>query len=246
MTKKNETIFCWPDTHLDQHHRGAVANILQYVKDTQPDRILFLGDLVDFLSVGRWVVGQKDESGEILQRELDECDRLFTTIRSFYDGPIDFVQGNHEDRLEKYLARQAKGLEGLACLRITDLLEFDKHQINWRPQPFQVLPGVFAIHGERLGAKGGMSVMKEVERLGVSVVMGHCHRLGLTFRKYHDRQVFGMEAGHLQGKNSYITVHADWQMGFGLLHTYGKNQVLPQVVPIQPNGRFFIDGANYG
>lgn len=234
-----------PDSHIPKHHRKAVKNFLNLIADLNGDldELLIIGDLVDFESVSRWSTGTSEEDGRKLQRELDAAYSYLNDVRSVFAGPITFVRGNHEDRMEKYLRTKGQGLRGLHALELTELLAFDDLGVDEMNQPYEVLKDVLAIHGERLGYKSGLSVAKEMDRLGKSVVMGHCHRQAIVYRKT-DRVRFGMEVGHFQGQADYISYGADWQLGFGYLRQQ-NGQVVPHLVPARANGSFVFEGVNY-
>ena len=85
-----------------------------------------------------------------------------------------------------------------------------------------------------------------VRETGLSIIQGHSHRLGITYRTT-DKTRVGIEAGHLsdQKKASYISYgRANWQMGIAILNVNGS-RVHPEVIPIAPNGSFQYGGEDY-
>lgn len=237
-----------PDIHVPDHHERGVQNLIQFIGDQQPAAVIMTGDFLDCLSVARWSADTLLEAGSFFQKEVDEGRRLLGDLRAVYDGPVSFLPGNHEDRLSKWGATRGKGVFGLRALTIPSLLDFDGFGIETPGAPFEFAKGVVAIHGEKLGAKAGMSVSKEMDRFGCSVVMGHCHRLAVTFRRQGDRCTFGVEGGHLmdQRKAGYLSYGlADWQMGFSVVEVSGR-RITPAVVPVASDGSFTFQGDQWG
>lgn len=235
------------DTHLPDNHVRATRSFLNFLNDVQPECVIQLGDLFDFLSVARWSTGTLAEDGRKLQQEIHAGTRFFASMREAYDGPYKWLPGNHEDRLKHYLTTKAQGLLGVDAINVPDLFHFGKYDVEVVEQPYAVAPGVRVIHGVKLGSKAGMSVHKEVERHNSSIVMGHCHRLAVVWRTT-DKARFGVEAGHLmdQKKAGYLGHGrvADWQMGFAALYVDGQD-VTPVVVPVNDKGVFWFEGKRF-
>lgn len=246
-----EVVF-WPDTHIVSHHRDAVYRLISFIQAKQPGQVVLLGDFLDGHAIGRWTADTADENGKSLQAEVSKGREILADLRSAYDGPVSWLRGNHELRLQKWGTRKGRAVFGLDCLTIPALLGFSDLGITspgggyTSDYPFEVLPGVVAIHGDKLGTRAGTSVHKEMEFFGLekSVVMGHTHRLAIVYRAGFKRSVFGVESGHLmdQRKADYISYGtADWQMGFSVIERQGKHLV-PRVVPMAANGSFYYGG----
>ena len=237
---QSKLVLQWPDTHIPDHHEGAVKALLHWVKDVQPDEVIFTGDLIDCLSTARWTAGTVEEDGSLLQREVDETLKILDRFRKVYDGKATWLPGNHEDRLAKWGHTRGRGVWGLDVLTVPKLLEFTHYGIEMPGPIYPFADGWVAIHGERLGARSGMSVDKELTRFGVSVLMGHCHRLAVVRRDVGGRVLWGVEGGHLmdQTQASYLAYgKADWAMGFGLIEFNGR-YTNPQTIPMLPDGSF--------
>lgn len=243
----------WPDTHVPDHHRGAVRSLTRFIGDAQPEQVILTGDFLDCLPIGRWSADTLEEKGELFQRELDEGRRVLDGLREVYAGRVSWIPGNHEARLAKWGRTRGKALFGLRALTIPRMLGFGDLEIECPAgeieggPPYEFAPGVVAIHGERLGMKAGSSVTKEMERVGKSTVMGHCHRLAIVYRQNALGQIFGVEGGHLmdQRKANYLTYGlADWQMGFSVIEVVGGTS-RPAVIPMKSNGSFVYQGERY-
>lgn len=225
----------------------AHATYCNWLADVQPDRVVQVGDLYDFLSVARWSTGTLDEDGRKMQREIDAGRRYFEDLRDAYAGPYSWMQGNHEARMSSYLRTKAQGLFGVKALDVPTLMGMADFGIEVLKQPAEVAPGVDAIHGIKLGARAGMSVDKELTRRKRSVVQGHCHRLAIVYRQVDGEERFGVESGHLmdQRKAGYLDHGlADWNMGFAVLWVDGKD-VQPELVRVKQDGSLLWQGRRF-
>ncbi|EFC86491.1 hypothetical protein [Parafrankia sp. EUN1f] len=246
------TILCWPDTHVPDQHTAAVENLTAFAAEFNPDRLLILGDFLDMKGPARWSRGLAEEYQTDLQADCDTGVKILENIRAGYGGPIDFVEGNHEARIRRYLAQYAPALRELRSLQLEALLNFEDLEISYRHQPYRLGDGWVAIHGDKIAAYGGGSALKMVRQFGASVVQGHTHRLAVVTesRGYRDRQqsLTGMECGHLSdlSKASYVGFgSANWQLGFGLLHLDDTGRSAPEVYPIHPDGSILVQGVEY-
>lgn len=249
--KRWESVLLWPDTHVPYHHRKAVRNLIKFAKDFNPTRIIFLGDFLDMKAPARWSKGKPEEYGASLQREINMGFKVLQDLREVYSGQIDFIWGNHEDRLGTYLQGSAPALRDLDALQLDELMHFDKLGITLREQPYTITDGWVAVHGDKLAPHGGLSAMKMVEKFDRSVVQGHSHRMGIVTKTVgygtHTRSLVALEAGHLSDvlQADYVKYNsANWQMGFALLEVLGDT-VLPEIIPITPRGSFRVHGVSY-
>lgn len=244
---RNRRIMLLPDCHIPDQHKVALANVFAFIKDYQPDELLMLGDLYDFKSVARWSKDTIDECGKRLQHEVDEGDRVLHQLREAYAGPLGCLIGNHEARWNNYLQRYAPGLWGMLDLTIEHVGHFGKYDVDIKPQPYPIAPGVDAIHGLKLAQQAGASAMKHVKSHGKSIVQGHTHRLACLWDTT-DKHRFALECGHLsdQRKASYLPLGvSNWSMGFGLLTVQGQD-VYPEAIKVSDQGRFIVQGQKYG
>lgn len=244
-----KTILLIPDMHIPKHDRRATRCVIDIARDIQPDEILQLGDLIDCEAPARWSKGHAEEFAAGLDQEAEAAHRVFDNIREVYDGPISWIQGNHELRISTYLTKWAPALRGIVP-SVPQLLRFDDYGITEQRQPYRLAPGAVAIHGKRMSStqnSAGQSAYKERMRFGLSVVQGHTHRAGVAYDT-QERTRFSMECGHLSDlrQASYLEFpeQANWQQAIGLLHVF-KQRVYPELVLIQ-GGRAVVHKKTYG
>lgn len=236
------TTMLMPDLHAPIHDQAALSAFLRALRSANPDELLILGDFIDCKAPARWSKATAAEYAGTLPGELEAGKQVLASIRDIYDGPVQFIEGNHEARIGSYVSAYAPAVLGLVP-DLSELLDFRTYDVVLRAQPYEVAPGVSAIHGKALSSvlgAAGQSAFKERSRHGTSIVQGHSHRLGLGF-DHQDRDRFWMECGHLSdvSQQSYLDFgHANWQHGFGMLHITG-DKVFPTIHAINGGNSAF-------
>ncbi|MBD0739858.1 hypothetical protein BGM09_10560 [Streptomyces sp. CBMA29] len=166
------------------------------------------------------------------------------------------LEGNHDERPRKYLESRAPALAAEdKFYRFENLLEFGKYGIAKLPPYYPFAPGWVAIHGHEspgLNQVAGRTAAMKAKKAGVSVVMGHTHRLAIspetTGFNGKLKTIYGFEVGHLMDvrKAGYLkNGPANWQKGFGLFYV-GKYAATPQAIPVEDDGSFVVEGERFG
>lgn len=249
------TIVVYPDAQVPYHLPVAVRSINNFVRVFQPDEIASVGDEVDFPQISRWNKGMEGEYRGDLQKHVDAGVAYLESIRAaFPRGPFHITRSNHMDRPLNYVRRYAPGLMGLRSLTVESLLDFERLDITYHPQPYELAPDWILTHGDEGGMsqKPGETALKLAMKFGKSVVCGHTHRLGLVnnVQAVNGRQtrvLWGFEVGNVMDmrKAHYLGGGSgNWHMGLGILYVEGR-KVTPQLVPIRPDGSFVVNGREY-
>ncbi len=121
------------DVHVPFQDKSVCRMALAFIREHQPATIHLLGDVADFYSISRFT---KDPSRkEDLQADLDATRAFLSTVRDAAPSArIVYSEGNHEFRLRRYLASEAKALAMLRDLRLERLLDFESLRIRFQPQ----------------------------------------------------------------------------------------------------------------
>ncbi|MFE7717533.1 metallophosphoesterase [Nocardia rhizosphaerihabitans] len=243
------------DIQLPYHDRKAVKAVLKYIGDSQPDEVVFIGDVLDFPQPSRW---NKDSRGEFegsIYADVEMAKKaLFGPLRDVYSGRVLFHEGNHDERPRVYLDKYSPALSGTKAFHVDTLCDFDGFGIELAPEFYDIAPGWVSTHGHRGGIKlnrvAGQTALNAAREFQKSVVMGHTHRLGIIKHTYgyggdkkNEKIVTGMEVGNLMDMKlaGYLKGGtANWQQGFGLLTVDGQH-VKAEVVPIEQK-KFVVDG----
>jgi predicted phosphodiesterase len=242
------------DTQIPFDDRKAVAAVVRFITDTQPDEVVHIGDLMDYPSPSRWTKGTAEEFALRIKPDSEQAKRRFLEpLRAGYSGPIGVHEGNHDSRPRDYLSKYAPALiEYEDQFRFENLLDFNGFGVNVLPEFYKLAPAWVSTHGHRggirLSQRASDTAYAAMMRFNASVIIGHTHRQGIkpqTFGYGGNQKVFwSMEVGNLMNMKlaHYLKgATANWQTGFALLTVEGTH-VKPELVPII-GGRFTVDGS---
>lgn len=224
--------------------------MMNVLADFQPDEIVILGDYADFYEVmshqrhPRVQITLEDEVNAV-NHELDQIDSTFP------DAKKKFIEGNHEDRLERYIINQAPALFGVT--ETSRLFKLDTRPnwqfFKWSPtQQCQVLNSkLWARHrppsnNPRLNAK----------EAGCNIVYGDIHKIehGYHTSLLGDERV-AFSVGWLGDKSldkifGYVKNTHQWQLGFGIVYVVPETgHFYHQIIPITEDGTCIFNGKFY-
>ncbi len=244
------------DTQIPYEDRRAVKAVTNFIGTYKPDEVIHIGDLMDYPQTSRWTKGTKEEfEGKVYEHSEYAKEKFLKPLRNVYQGPIGVIEGNHDLRPRQYLAKYAPALAASREFHFDKLLDFDGFGISVLPEFYEFAPKWVATHGHlggiRLSPIAGNTALNAARRMGVSVVMGHTHRLGnLSESRGYDGKVSqvltGVEVGNLMNMRSaqYLKgAAANWQQGFAVIHVDGKH-VDAKTVSIN-GGKFTVDRRTY-
>ncbi len=262
MGTKTEAVVILPDWQVPLHDERKIKRVADFIGEFNPVRLGHVGDMTDSTQIGRWARGLREEFNGGLEGGFATTRKLLEYHRERYDGPWDLVRSNHDERLEKAIEQRLPGVAGLTImghtLNIQNALQLDKFGIEWHESPFEIAPGWVMAHGDegytsRVPGGTALALATEFQK---NVVSGHSHRAGLAWssKGYNSkRHAFaGMEVGHamrIEGAEYLGRARVNnWGTAFGILwlHSVGNRvEVHPQLVPIQPNGAFMVNGMRW-
>jgi len=226
-----------PDVHTPYHDEAAVDALLRDAAAWKPDGICVLGDWWDFYAVSTF---PKDPSRVAnLATEAKVGQRLLPKFAKLAKRRI-FCEGNHEKRLEKYIATHAPALAGLVP-SVREMVGPD-----WSFTPYgsvaQLSPLLAASHD--FGKSGPGSYLATLREYGRGAVHGHTHALGVAYGGTADGNRHAvMACGHLADTEKCDYMHiwkarASWTTGCGAVYI-GPNDYYLRPVPYI-SGRFLL------
>ena len=243
-------IFVISDLQVPYHDQAAVDAVAQCISDYKnpEDRVLTIGDEMDFQTISRWVVGGEKEWERSMGRDRD------ATVQVLRDLQVtDTIRSNHTDRLFSKLAGSAPGFLGLPELELPNFLKFDELGITFHSKGFEFAKDWIALHGDETGTSqlAGRTAANLAAKVGKSVVCGHTHRMGMAgattgIYGHISRTLWGVEVGNLMDATSsgaaYSRIH-NWQQGWAVMHIE-DGLVTPTLMPIE-NQSFVFEGTRY-
>ena len=247
-----ESVLVIPDMHYPDTDMRLFGAVLGAIKEVKPDRIIQIGDLMDYPQPSRWTKGTRYEfEGSVFADSEKAVKNVIEPLRKVFDGPIGVHEGNHDLRPRAYLEKYAPALAETEKFNFENLLRFEEFGIERLPDFNKVAPGWITTHGHlggiRLSQIAGNTPLNAAKKMGVSIVMGHSHRAGIGHYTVgyagSGSTVTGMEVGHILNpkKVTYLKgATGNWQQALGWLTIDGQH-VTPQLIPVS-KGKFSIEG----
>ena len=237
-----KSILFVPDAHwpfVNKKHWNLMLRVGQWLN---PDILVCLGDLVDCYSVSKYPKSpdrrirliDEIESGN---EALDDLDDLRAREKWFF-------KGNHETRVNDFIAEKAPELHGI--VDIDRLLRLKERGYKIVPYMKHARIGKLNVtHGTKdCGETGHLKARQEFNG---NYLGGHAHWLGIGYRgnAQGDSRV-GMSCGWLGDVEKIDYAHRvealRWQSGFGVGHMASDGVVFLQAVPIVKN-RCCVNGV---
>jgi len=237
---REERVLVLPDMHVEA--KGAYvggldmksySTMMQYAKQQKYDRVVILGDFLDLGCIsGHNVDNLKAVEGTRLARDYAAGRRVLQDLIYNLGAPIWYIEGNHEFRAERLIAKNPQ-LDGLvnvtSGLRLNEPGAYNA-TVTW--VPFWSKSAILSIgkaafiHGMYTGPSHAKT---HVERFDRNVFYGHLHS-----RQLHSKVTVGRDdtkTGESLGclceyNASYLRgAPTNWQQAFAEFH-------------FQPNGNF--------
>lgn len=228
-----------PDTHAPYHDERAVRVVEHVVNDWQPEIIVVLGDWLDNLAVSG------HEPAKVIERNLKrEVAVAATRLEGLTRGVAQrhFVMGNHETRLERFIAKKAPELAGM--LDIEDMLCLGKWTSVTQYNETLRLGKLNITHD--VGKAGQNAHRSAAQSYMGSTIIGHTHRMGYDVI---GRQagppivaaMFGWLGDYTEVEYLHRAEAKRWPLGFGIGRMEPSGVVHVTPVPIV-NYRACVEG----
>lgn len=232
------------DLHIPYQDEQAVGMALEFLRRERPGTIHLLGDIADFYDVSRY--DRDPQRKENFQDELDGVECFLAQLRRLAPGAdILYSEGNHENRLQRFLWSQARPLASLRSLRLPSILRLTEHGVRWHDARHPYKRGhLLFTHGEIVRKHSAYTAKANYDRFGCSVIAGHTHRIGAYLHRTFEADYGSWENGCLCRLNPEYLVNPDWQQGFSIVWRHGKRFSVEQV--LITDGSYVYHGKQYG
>jgi cell division protein FtsB len=249
-TKDDTVTMIMPDSHGMYADHQALSLFVQDVKSVQPDHIIGLGDHLDcggFLAQHH-VLGYVAQLGYSYEQDLAACAAHLDAIqKAAPSANIELLEGNHEERVEKWCVQQTLGhaadADALRKLYAPQYrLHLEERGIRYyrRSETYDGIgtPGVihrgnvFYVHD---GAGGSDPARAHLTKFGGNVVFGHIHRMmSVTGQMVATKEIGAWSFGCLSVKQP-LWQHSrctTWTHGYGLKLTNRSGKFLMLSIPL--------------
>lgn len=237
------------DFQIPDHNTQALKSLYKFIGDFKPDVVHNVGDFLNFTKASKYDQDPRYHMNLVNEIEIGKkvLKKLAETTRNANpNAKIIWYEGNHEERLTRYLnkADQLAGLiddEGEFIISIPHLFNLKTLNVEWigANQRHTEVGSVEVEHGDRVSAKSGVTAHKMIEARGASGVSGHTHRLAYVMLTQLERENWWIESGSFCNKvmdSPYMKRSGDWQNGFAVgIYSPETKTMHPQIVPIFNN-----------
>lgn len=252
----NKLILVIPDGHVDDEQdlsRWALLGNL--IVERQPELIVQLGDFMSINSLSHWDLNKNYKmEGKRFSREMEAgrtaLDLLFGPLRKYnvdrrtkkrkiYNPEILWLEGNHEDRVNRYIDTHSS-LAGQLELDLPQNLNYAAYPIDQivRYREYVYRDGIAFCHvpfNGRSAVTGKYITARALEVMGTSVVFGHAHRWQEQDVDRHGADVIqALCAGcFFEHSDDYVKgTQTTYRRTVALLHQYDFGRFDPEAISI--------------
>lgn len=212
-----ERVFIISDLHSPFESKVALELVLAALTDFQADVFVSLGDFMDCFSVSHW--SKSPERALSLRDEIVHAASLLDEIEARTPGARRiWIDGNHEDRLQRYM--QDKAPELFSLVNLPELLHL--HDRGWEYVPYKQSVRVGRLNlTHDVGSAGRYVTYKALDTFQANVATGHTHRLGYAVEgdatgDSHVSHMLGWLGDVEQIDYTHrVKANREWALGFG-------------------------------
>lgn len=205
------------DIHFPHSDDDTVNAALGEAKILKVKGILLNGDVLDSAEISQH---EKHRSNEKYATEIKMGVEFLTYLRkTFPKARIVYKIGNHEERLDAYVIKNAPALEGVEGVNLPSFLHMKELGVECVDDRRIIRLGKLNVmHGHEFRGGGGVNVARWLYLQcggGVAVACGHFHRSS----EHHERNVAGFHGaawgiGCACDLNPHWLSQNKWNLGF--------------------------------
>jgi UDP-2,3-diacylglucosamine pyrophosphatase LpxH len=218
--------------------------MLRALRAFKPDIVVILGDFADCESLSAHAPSTA-HGRKSFKLEVDEVSAALKQIeKAAPNAERYYVKGNHENRLERFLAKNAAAL--FDCVNYADLLKLKER--GWKVTEYKKTLKLGKLHITHDTGKSGKDAHRSsaLTHMG-STIIGHTHRMAYDVKgKYGGDAYVAAMFGWLGDSESVDYMHqsnvqTEWVHGFGLGWLEENDVLHVQPVPIV-RGACIVEG----
>ena len=230
--KGKTAVFC--DIHFGAHDIVALKAAIQTAKREKCINIVLNGDVIDSHRLSRH---PQEPDAPRFSEELAITRQFLKGLRNeFPDVRIIFKAGNHEDRLQAYLIRNADAVQEL--INWPSLLHLEKYGIEFvESGQFMKVGKTFIAHGHEFKVSGGINPARTLLlKTYCDTVIGHVHRTSFSSgRSLDNKFIKCYSIGCLCKLVMNYLPHSNSNHGFAIIDQDGnvKNYLIENGIVLQ-------------
>jgi predicted phosphodiesterase len=209
------------DIHLPFHDMEALMLAIDYGKQMSVDSVYLNGDVLDFYDISRFL---KEKINVSAADEREYFYAFITMLKNELNVPIFYKLGNHEERWEHYIMRNAPAFADFEDFSFKSVFKLDELGVQYISSRQKVYMGkLIVIHGHEAGdsffspvnpARGAFLKYK------TSTLSGHNHQTSSHFESnLHGENIGCYSTGCLCALNPDYRpfAYTKWNHGFAIV-----------------------------
>jgi predicted phosphodiesterase len=218
--------------------------VLSFIDDLKPYGVVLNGDIVDCYELSTYDKNPLTKAS--FQAEITGAGKLLARLAKVTKERV-WIGGNHEDRLRRYLWRNAPALGLDADQQFHEWFHLADHGFQWKPYgAYMKLGKLVLTHGSMVRTHSAYTAKCHFEKYGASVMIGHTHRLGIYYRTNASGVYAAYENGCLCRLDPEYAQCPDWQQGFSVVHVESNGYFHVQQIPVLRRRTFFYGAQVWG
>jgi len=208
------------DIHIPYADPEAIKTLFRFCRTQRFSHVLLNGDVADFYGISRWETNPllRDFPGEV-----SAVRNFFRFVRrTFPKSRIIYKLGNHEERYETFLRKQAPEFCGLSTFDFETLLQLDALQVDCvRNRPIRLGRLLNVVHGHeyRFAISNPVNPARGLFlRAKAHVLGGHFHQTSQhAERTIDDKVIAAWSVGCLCDLHPEYRPLNNWNHGFAIV-----------------------------
>lgn len=238
-----EVVVSISDAHHPYHSKTVLESAFNLMAAIQPHRVIINGDWWDNFGTSDH---NKDHSreDEVAKDIAGGNKSLAIGRQKVPNASWDFIYGNHDLYIEKYIRTKAPALRTL--IDPDKMYDFELNEVTPHGRNgVRLRPNFLVKHGDLVRAGSGTTAKGEFHKAKISGVSGHTHRAG-RYRADGYKVDQWYEQGCLCRLDPDYTIGVpDWQHGFVIIYLSTKTDAVKVDLIETFNGRFHYGGRSY-
>lgn len=213
------------DVHIPYHDIKALHLAIDHGVKQGCDTILLGGDFIDCYEISSF---EKDRTKRSFRSEIQLTKQFFSFLRyKFPKARIYAKMGNHEERYERYIRKNASVLDGIEAFELSSLLDFERFAIEIiNGKQLARINSLAVVHGHEFG-KSTFSPVNVARGLYMraksSAICGHSHQTSEhTEKDINGKLTTCWSVGCLSELNPEYAPFAKYNHGFAIITKRGK------------------------
>jgi len=240
--KKRWSILYFTDLHCPLQDEKSIQAMLRVMQRVDHNLIVNGGDNLDLYGLSKFPKNNDTMFRLNFAKEVAEHDKIMERIAAVTNAPKISLYGNHMDRYDRWLNESpfmTVGLNEETSLSLDNILKM--YLYGWHKFVGSIIvsdnedgafpkPSLIFTHGTKAARGGGNSSLSAFKDFGaVSYVMGHVHRLAVSYKRTLHGIHCMAEGGTMCDINPEYMKYPDWQNG--MLHITAEDDVV-SITPI--------------